>query len=311
MVAKSDGKTVSVSVERIREHIDALSGIRHPNTGEASLNAAADYIGGQLYEVGAAVSEHFFTVDGFRGVFRNVEGVVNAGATAQEWVICAHYDTVYNSPGAGDNASGVAVMLEAARALAEYGPEHTIRCIGFSLEEGSPVEDDTRSRLLGSRAWVDCAQHRDIDLAGVINLESVGYVGDSQGYPPDLDPECLPNYRFDRERGDFIAILSYEHSTALAQACFDQCRGPVDIPAVLVDLPLSQIKKEYRDLLRSDHAPFWCSGFPAIMLTDTAEMRTPHYHKPSDTPDTLDLKFAGNVCLATVLTVMNCSARHG
>ena len=303
--AGGHGTGVSVNLKRIRKHIEALSGIRHPNTGPKRLNAAADYIGQRLSEVGAVASEHFFTVDCFPGVFRNVEGVINAGATAQEWVICAHYDTVCNSPGVGDNASGVGVMLEAARLLAKHGPERTIRCIGFSLEEGSPVEEDSSSRLLGSRAWVKRAQQRGIDLAGVINLESVGYVGDSQCYPCGLVPECHPNHRFDRERGDFIAILSCEHSTALAQACFDQCCGPVDIPTVLVELPLKQIEDQFPDILRSDHASFWRCGFPAIVLTDTAEMRTPHYHQPSDTVETLNMEFAGKVCLATVLTVQN------
>ena len=308
MEAHADDKSATVSRERISKHIEALNGIRHPNTAPKRLNATADYIRKRLSDVGAAAGEHFFTVDGFPGVFRNVEGVIHADATEQEWVICAHYDTVCNSPGAGDNASGVAVMLEAARVLAELGPKRTVRCIGFSLEEGSPVEGDSDSRLLGSRAWVDCAQQRGIDLAGVINLESVGYVGDSQCYPPNLPVECLPSYKFVRKRGNFIAIVGCEHSTALAQACFDQCQDPVDVPAVLVNVPLKEIRKNYRDLLRSDHAPFWCRGLPAIMLTDTAELRSPHYHQPTDTPDTLDLEFAGKVCLATVLTVLNCPA---
>ena len=305
MEAQGDGTGVSVCRERIREHIEALSGIRHPNTASKRLNAAADYIRQRLSEVGAVASEHYFNVDCFPGVFRNVEGVINAGATRQEWVICAHYDTVCNSPGAGDNASGVAVMLEAARALADSEAERTIRCIGFSLEEGSPVEEDTSSRLLGSRAWVDCAQQRGIALGGVINLESVGYVGDPQGYPPCLDATCFPNHKLKPERGDFIAILSCEHSTALAQACFDQCCDPVDIPAVLVELPLSKIEAGFPDLLRSDHYSFWEQCLPAIMLTDTAEMRSPHYHQPSDTIKTLDMEFAGKVCQATALTVLN------
>ena len=85
MVAQvADGTTVTVSGECIRGHIERLSGIRHPNTGPRGLSAAADYIGEQLHEVGAVVSEHFFTVDGFRGKFRNVEGVINAGSTLDE-----------------------------------------------------------------------------------------------------------------------------------------------------------------------------------------------------------------------------------
>ena len=305
METRGGGTDVRVDVARIRGHVEAFTGIRHPNTGPKGLDGAANYIGQRLYEVGAAVSEHFFTVDGSCGVFRNVEGLINAGTAGPELVICAHYDTVCNSPGAGDNASGVAVMLEAARLLIEHRSDRPIRCIGFTLEEGSPVEGDKDSRLIGSREWVDSLKHREIDVGGVINLESVGYVGDSQSYPDGIEPDCFPHYRFDRNRGDFVAILSCEHSDDLGWTCFDQCRGPVDLPAVFVDVPLQQMKDHFHDLLRSDHYPFWQRCLPAIMLTDTADQRTPHYHQPSDTPDTLDMEFARKVCLATVLTILN------
>ena len=305
MVAQvADGTTVTVSGGCIRAHVERLCRVRHPNTGPRGFSAAADYIGEQLHEVGAVVSEHFFTVDGFRGKFRNVEGVINAGSTAEERVICAHYDTVCNSPGADDNASGVGVMLEAARVLAECGVERPIRCIGFTLEEGSPVEGDT-SRLLGSRAWVACMEDRGIAVGAVINLESVGYVGDSQHYPCDLDPTCFRNHSLNPERGDFIAILSYEKSTDLGRACFDQCCSPVNIPTVLVQVSLKEIKEKFPDLLRSDHFSFWKQCLPAITLTDTAELRTPYYHTERDTLDKVDIEFAGKVCLATVLTVLN------
>ena len=305
MATRGGGTGVRVDVARIRGHLEALTGIRHPNTGPKGLDGAANYVGQRLYEVGAAVSEHFFTVDGFGAVFRNVEGLINAGTAGSELVICAHYDTVCNSPGAGDNACAVAVMLEAARLLTEHRSHRPIRCLGFTLEEGSPVEGDTDSRLIGSRAWVDSLQRRDIEIGGVINLESVGYVSDSQCYPPGIEPDRFPHYRFDRNRGDFAAILSCEHSHDLGWGFFKQCRGPVDLPAVFVDVPLQQMEDHFRDLLRSDHYSFWKRGLPAIMLTDTADQRSPHYHQPSDTPATLNMEFARKVCLATVLTILN------
>ena len=172
------------------------------------LDGAANYIGQRLYEVGAAVSEHFFRLPGFSGVFRNVEGLINAGTAGSELVICAHYDTVCNSPGAGDNACTVAVMLEAARLLIEHRSDRPIRCLGFTLEEGSPIEDDTASRLIGSCKWVDSLKCCGIEVGGVINLESVGYVADSQCYPKGVDPDSFCHYRFDRNRGDFVAIVS-------------------------------------------------------------------------------------------------------
>ena len=120
-VQAGDGMTVSVSVERIREHIECLAKtIRHPITCPSGLNAPADYISRELHEAGADVSEHEFQVPGVGGRFRNVEGVINAGSEPKEWLISAHYDTVRDSPGADDNASGVGVTLEAARVLAQH-----------------------------------------------------------------------------------------------------------------------------------------------------------------------------------------------
>ena len=92
---------------------------------------------------------------------------------------------------------------------------------------------------------------------------------------------------------------------SVCQVCFNQCRSPVDIPTVLVQICLKEIKEKFSDLLRSDHFSFWKQCLPAITLTDTAGLRTPHYHTDRDTLDKIDLEFAGKVCLATVLTVLN------
>ena len=112
-----DGSAVPVCVECIREHVERLTRIRHPNTCPVGLAKAADYIRKQLCKSGATVSDLPFKVKGFAGEFCNVEGVINANEEQEEWIVSAHYDTVCNSPGADDNASGVAVMLEAARVI--------------------------------------------------------------------------------------------------------------------------------------------------------------------------------------------------
>lgn len=304
---KADRGPVSVCVERIRKHISCLQRVRHPKSDPQGLDWAADYIRQQLQELGTEVREHAFLVRGDSGMYRNIEGVINPGSAAPEWVISAHYDTDCHSPGADDNASGVAVMLEAARVLAEHGTGRTVRFVSFSLEEGSPVPCDD-SRFLGSHAWLSCALERDAELCGIINLESVGYVGDCQCYPCGLDPACFDSHRFDRTRGDFITILSYGGSMSLGRACFEQCQAPVDMPAILVEIPLKIKKireqKNLDDILRSDHVPFWEQGLPAITLTDTSNLRSRYYHTEDDTVDKLDMEFAGKVCMATVLTVL-------
>ena len=308
---RADDST-DICVERICKHIKCLEGIRHPNTGPRALNAAADYIRDQLEVSGIEVCERPFTVCGFSYPFRNVEGVINPKC-GKEWVISAHYDTVCNSPGADDNASGVAAMLEAARVLAKSGTKRTIRFIGFSLEEGSPVEGDC-TRFLGSRAWVNCMKERGINVAGVVNLESVGYVGTPQGYPSGFDPECFPRYGVDDLKcGNFIAILSNEESTELGNHCFKQCSSTVvKLPAILVNFkmlqqldpePDAQPQDKYSYIMRADHVPFWDNRIPAITLTDTAFLRTPHYHTDQDKSERLTMEFVRKVCLATVLTV--------
>jgi len=256
--------------------------------------------------VGADVREQSFTVPGVAGTFRNVEGVIHPGSEPKEWVICAHYDTASNSPGADDNASGVGVMLEAARVLAQHGPERSVRFVGFTLEEGSPVTGATSTRFLGSGVWAACAN--GCALRGVINLESVGYTGDSQSYPSGFDLRCFERHKVvDPNRGDFIAILSDKASTWLGKACLSQCSEPVDIPAMLAAIPLnvSEIREVFPDVLRADHVPFWERGIPAITLTDTANFRTPHYHEKTDTVDKLNMDFVGKVCQVTVLTALN------
>ena len=119
---------------------------------------------------------------------------------------------------------------------------------------------------------------------------------------------CFERHRVsDPNRGDFIVILSDEASTWLGEACFSQCSKPVDVSALLAAIPLNvnEIRKAFPDLLRADHVPFWERGIPAITLTDTANLRTPHYHKECDTVDNLNRDFVGKVCHATVLTALN------
>jgi hypothetical protein len=386
----------SISVENIYNHVLHLEGVRHPITNPAGMAMAADYIGRQLYQAGARVSNSIFHLDGFDMPFKNVEGTINGGQSS-EVLITSHYDTVRNSPGADDNASAVAAMLEAARVLAESGIKKAFRFVSFTLEEGNPVYEkrridlgvqlgmfdglgrfsSARSRkvyqshlsartqarksgqtgteswsigdreiediatsdekkyfdemrksfdfdddptawigkksLMGSSVWTDSAASEERAPTAVINLETIGYTSSmpfSQRYPPNFDIKSLPQHGVDLKLsiGNFIAIVSDDRSTPIGQSFFTQCAHALtDLPALFYAIPnnIEQIARGFPDALRSDHAPFWKAGYPAIMITNTADFRTPYYHTPGDTIDKLDFDFIRKVCQATVMTAMD------
>lgn len=198
------------------------------------------------------------------------------------WVVCAHYDTVAWSPGADDNGSGVVALMALARRLPSLGLSAEVALVWFDEEEAG---------FVGSRAWLAALPPDDRQrLAGVINLETVGYTDrrpGSQRLPPGarllLDPGDV---------GDFVLLLANQASAELA----------ADVAAGLAAEQGSSFRVEsfaglpgqgwlLPDSRRSDHATFWDAGVPAVMLTDTANFRNPHYHRGGDLPGTLDGPF--------------------
>lgn len=194
--------------------------------------------------------------------------------TAGSILVAAHYDTVSVSPGADDNASGVAVVLEVARLLGSRPTPRTLQLAFFDREELG---------LMGSRAFVaDKAKLQN--LHGVIVIDMVGFACHTAGcqkYPQGL-PIVPPS-----DKGDFLAVVGDMEHAPLLDA-FQP--GQLNLPPVLT-LPVPLKGMLMPDTLRSDHAPFWYQGVGAVLLTDTANLRTPHYHQPSDTPATLERSF--------------------
>ncbi|NHJ40597.1 MAG: M28 family peptidase [Asgard group archaeon] len=162
---------------------------------------------------------------------------------------------------------------------------------------------------VGSTKWVDKAIHEKRKIIGVINLESVGYISKkphSQEMNPLL-PIIFPTYKTKilRKIGDFIVIVGDKNSKNLAKDFFKQCRRKeINLPSVCIRVPFNfnYAAKWTRDLLRSDHAPFWKVGIPALMITDTCDLRNPYYHRKADTIDKLDFDFMKKVCQATIGT---------
>jgi Zn-dependent M28 family amino/carboxypeptidase len=274
-----------LSIERrLRKHVDMLAGVIGPRCSielPGALEAAARYIEDTLEEIGFAPAAQVYSAAG-RPV-RNIEAVIHGHRhPGRIWILGAHYDSIPDTPGADDNASAVAGLLEVARLLREANrpPRDTLRFVAFVNEE-PPFY---KGPLMGSTVYAQRCRERGEDIRGMINLEMIGYFrGErrTQAYPFPLNRKpwrwLLPN------RGNFIAFVGNFASWRLTWRCRRLFRRSIRFPARWVAAP-SRIDGTGM----SDHWSFWQQGYPAVMVTDTAFFRNPHYHKESDTPTTLD-----------------------
>jgi Zn-dependent M28 family amino/carboxypeptidase len=182
-------------------------------------------------------------------------------------VVGAHYDSVETSPGADDNASGVAALLELARTFAVFKPlRNRLVFAAYDCEEDG---------LLGSFAHCDQLRQGGAKVAAMISLEMLGYTGADQAVPPGV--------KVQRSKGDFLALVANDASAHLLNyAATDAFVEQVVVQANTTAALMARL---------SDHGAFWEAGFPALLATDTAFLRNPHYHLGSDTPDRLDYEF--------------------
>ena len=271
----------------ITRHLQSLVGERHPHSAPESLTKAAQYLAAQFSEYGWTTTQQAFRALG--KTYRNVLAVkhpAGRGVRGKQGplFIGAHYDTVVASPGADDNASALAVLLEVADRLKRVKRAAMRRPVGlvaFCLEEQG---------LLGSQAFVARLKKTGQSPIGAIILECVGFASHevgSQRTPPGI-PIPVPAV------GNFLGIVGNETSRNLVAAIESGARRVSPrLPTVAFAVPSRG--EALPDVRRSDHAAFWDEGFPAVMLTDTANFRNPHYHQPTDTIDTLDLNFLEGV----------------
>lgn len=283
----------------ILRHLQSLVGERHPHSAPHALTHAAEYLAARLAEYGWATSGQPFRALG-KSYF-NILGVKwPPGRPAKDGpaplLIGAHYDTVVGSPGADDNASGLAVLLEAADRLRHLVVARPVWLAAFCLEEHG---------LLGSRAFISGLKQTGQPVDGAIVLECVGYASrdaGSQRTPPGV-PISLPSI------GNFLGMVGNEASQDLLAAVERNARRVApNTPTIALAVPGRG--ESLPDVRRSDHAAFWDEGYRAVMLTDTANFRNPHYHQPSDTLDTLDLDFLEGVSEIVVGCIEDLAGLH-
>ena len=244
------------------------------------LNAAADFIEDSFSRAGLRTRRDSYDMHGqaCHNIEAEIPGVALAKAASPTPIILigAHYDSVFGSPGANDNGTGVAATLALAKRFASKKPEHTLRFVAFVNEEPPYFLSDE----MGSFIYAGRCKARGDKISAMISLETIGYFSDaphSQTYPSPLLGIPYPKV------GNFIGFVSNIHSRALVRRVVALFRKHAKIPSEGAALPWFVPGVSW-----SDQWSFWRYGYPGIMVTDTAPFRYPYYHSSSDTPDKLD-----------------------
>jgi Zn-dependent M28 family amino/carboxypeptidase len=283
-------------IQNLHRHLTMLT----QTIGERSvikkenLQKSVAYLQDQFVEYGLAVERQSYPYKDMEA--SNVVACFKPGGKpVAHYVIGAHYDSVAGTVGADDNASAVAVLLETARVMqaSRHDPEGELQItfVAFALEE--PPVFSTPD--MGSRVFANKAQEASVTIDGMICLEMVGYTCNEPGcqeYPFPLQFFGYP------ETGNFIGIIGNVKSMGLTRRLKKSFRQNPHLPVVSLTVPFNGwIMPAVR---LSDHASFWDKGYRAVMLTDSAFFRNPHYHKASDTMQTLDLDYMAELVKSLV-----------
>lgn len=286
-----------IDVDRLHQHLVQI--VRPRPSGSAELESLRNYVSDQLTSFGWAVRRHEFeTVSEIGERLTGIQLIATLPTSslhADSWLcVAAHLDSRPETPGADDNATGVAGLLEIARCWPAWRPDDgaEVELVVTDLEEHGMLGGAEHSRL-----WLA----RPERLIGMIALEMIGYCNqrpNTQALPKQLVGKYPTT-------GNFIAVIGNQNSTRLIELFRDGLREIPQLPVEALQVP------ENGNLLQavrlSDHSPFWDAGFPAVMITDTSFLRNPHYHRGSDTIETLDLEFLRQVtagCLRAMRRVV-------
>lgn len=266
---------ITVESSKLETHVRYLVEDCAPRhwQGREGLEKAGGYIEKVLRDAGGCMSEQVFEVRG--KAFRNV--IASFGPESGPRIIVgAHYDACEPLPGADDNASGVAGLLELGRLLGAHPPAMRVELVAYTLEEPPFF----RTQNMGSARHAQALKAKGEAVRAMIALEMIGRFSDepqSQAYPSVLISPLYP------DRGDFIAVVGRLNDIGLTRAVKRTMRGATSLPVVSINAP-----RWVPGLDFSDHHPYWDKGFPAVMVTDTAFYRNTDYHTAQDTPERLD-----------------------
>ena len=277
---------------QLRRHVEAIASKPHNMWYYAELESAAAYLEATLKSLGYDIVPQAYAVDGrtVRNIAVTIPGRSTAGA--ETVVVGAHYDSAGDAPGANDNGSGVAALLELARLLKGQGPaRHQLRLVFFVNEEPPYY----RGEHMGSWQFARLLAEQRERVRAMLSLEMLGAYSDaagSQQYP-------APFGLFFPSTGNFIAFVGTPGARQLVHEAIGSFRRHTRFPTIGGVAPAVVPGIDW-----SDHWSFGQFGYPAIMVTDTAFYRYPHYHLPSDTPEKLDYERLARVTkgLERVLT---------
>jgi Zn-dependent M28 family amino/carboxypeptidase len=262
---------------RLTQHLEQIVRERNPFFSSQGHFYVREYLRQELEKWGE-VESHLFQFQGKS--YENLILDLPGDSQKMPILIGGHYDTVPGSPGADDNGTGLAVLLELARFFSQQPANYPVRLVAFDLEEYG---------LLGSIAYAEKLKQNQQALRLMLSLEMLGYCDSnpqSQKYPAFLE-------YFYPSTGDFIALIgnvkTYKDLKILSRMMRENQTPCEWLPVIFGGYLVP-------DTRRSDHSPFWSRGYPAIMVTDTANMRNPYYHSPRDTIATLDVNFLTRVC---------------
>jgi Zn-dependent M28 family amino/carboxypeptidase len=278
----------NITIEQLRSHVQNIHFDRNPNDRYRELEQVAEYIHGNFETYGLQVTRERFQWEGVEVC--NIIGEKRGEISPEKVVILgAHYDSVPGSPGADDNASAVAVLLEVAKYVSSVSLGTTVRVIAFTLEEYG---------YLGSIYHAKKAKEEGTKIEGMIALEMVGFTAPTQNYPFYIDPRFYPSV------GDFIGVVANKKSTALLEKVRSSLKKNIPhLPVEFLTVPGNGEGLE--EVRLSDHSPFWDQGFPALLVTDTSFLRNPNYHLPTDTIETLDFEFMQKVAVGMYHSVLD------
>lgn len=276
-VAAHDAMPPDTRQARLEARVNALAAtIGERNTRKPdALRAAETWVTEQFEKTGLTVKRETYQADDqtVANLSIDLEGTAEAG----RWIVVgAHYDTAPGTPGANDNGSGVAALLELANALSRTPLEKSVRFVAFVNEEPPYFQ----TPLMGSVVNAENAKKRNETIDAMIAIETIGCFSDVEG--SQRFPDARLAARFPKT-GNFIGIVSGTESATLAKQVHHVFQRNAKLPAELAILPTNLPGVSW-----SDHWSFWQSGYRAIMVTDTAPFRYNDYHKPTDTPDKID-----------------------